>query len=176
MADTAADDDHDRVPCRPHVHPNIIHIHADAGAGHVCVHFQFDMRVMKRNAHRGSDLSRLSLDHHVVEGLTSFAVVINDDLVPVGVLPSGGRHYRLEILLMPVVLEDAPHVSSGPNRRTALNLSKDHFGKEVGPIAGAEVHEVLNATCAIKFRANAHAGGQHYVGLPVIAGDDTDVL
>src|ERR1043166_1109661 len=102
--------------------------------------------------------------------------MVNDDLMPIGVLLSGGGYDRLKILVVSVVMPDSSNATSGPHRRATAAFSEDHLGEKIRPVSAAEVDEVLNTALAIERGTDAQVRRKHHVGLPVITGDDADIL
>jgi len=55
LHDLAINDDNGRVALRAHVQPDVTYFHGDLGFGSVHIDLQFDVGVVKRDAHYWSD-------------------------------------------------------------------------------------------------------------------------
>jgi hypothetical protein len=80
--DRAIDDDNGRVALRAQVQPDVTYFHGDLGLGSVHIDLQFDVGVVKRDAHDRSDGPPRAIDYDVIPSLSRSAIVVDQNFVP----------------------------------------------------------------------------------------------
>jgi len=80
--DRAIDDNNGRVTLRAQVQPDVTYVHGDLGLGSVHIDLQFDMGMVKRDAHYRSDEPPSAIDFQIISGLSGLAIMIDHNLVP----------------------------------------------------------------------------------------------
>ena len=78
----AIDNDNCRVALRAQVQPDITYFHRDRSFGSVHIDLQFDVCVVKRDAHYWSDEPTGAIDYQIISGLSRHAIMIDHNLVP----------------------------------------------------------------------------------------------
>ena len=80
--DRAIDDNNGRVTLRAQVQPDVTYVLGDLGLGSVHIDLQFDVCVVKRDAHYWSDEPTGAIDYQIISGLSRHAIMIDHNLVP----------------------------------------------------------------------------------------------